>query len=245
MNVLPTPSATIDDARVACVLARVVAVVNPLLDLLESDPVGLKARRRGSADPMGRALDAAAWALDVADVPGTQSWHEMGVDERVDWWVHRIGALNTAIVAFPGVLGAVADRLPIQDALGFASQAVVLCAVAREHDVTDRGEQVRLLAAVLCDRDLSAPAGAADVEPPVEVERSGRGVARALWEIAGQLRAINAELVKRSQPRRIFRMLGALPAVGAVADYLGEYGALVRAAKEGRAWLAQATPGRS
>jgi hypothetical protein len=28
-----------------------------------------------------------------------------------------------------------------------------------------------------------------------------------------------------------------LPAVGAIADYLGEYGALVRAAKAGREWI--------
>jgi hypothetical protein len=30
-----------------------------------------------------------------------------------------------------------------------------------------------------------------------------------------------------------------LPAAGAVADYLGEYGALVRASKEGRQWIVQ------
>jgi diaminopimelate decarboxylase len=49
--------------------------------------------------------------------------------------------------------------------------------------------------------------------------------------------AIGDELGKRSRPRRIFRYLGMLPAVGAVADYFGEYGALVRAAKAGRAWI--------
>jgi hypothetical protein len=42
-----------------------------------------------------------------------------------------VGALDTVLVAFPGVFGVVADRLPIQDVLGFTNQAIVLCAVAR------------------------------------------------------------------------------------------------------------------
>lgn len=49
---------------------------------------------------------------------------------------------------------------------------------------------------------------------------------------------IGGELVKRPRPRRIFDYLGMLPAVGAIADYFGEYGALVRAAKAGRMWIA-------
>lgn len=24
------------------------------------------------------------------------------MDDRIDWWVHRVGAFNTLIVAFPG-----------------------------------------------------------------------------------------------------------------------------------------------
>jgi hypothetical protein len=59
-----------------------------------------------------------------------------------------------------------------------------------------------------------------------------------MWHLVGLMRAIGDELVKRPRPRRIFRYLGMLPAVGAVADHLGEYGALVRAAKAGRQWVA-------
>jgi hypothetical protein len=60
-----------------------------------------------------------------------------------------------------------------------------------------------------------------------------------LWQLTGLMRAIGDELVKRPRPRSIFRYLGMLPAAGAVADYLGEYGALVRASKEGRRWIAE------
>lgn len=250
MNLIPTPTVVLSDADVACALHRAVAVIDPLLTLLASDPVGLKARTQNADGAVGRALDAAAWVLDAADVPGTRSWDAMSVDERADWWVHRVGALDTVVVAFPGALGVLADRLPVQDLLGFASQAVVLCAVAREHGVTDRDRRVRLLAAVLCDRDLDAAAvtehrGAVaptdDVTDPVRdaVDGAPAGVPRALWRVAGLLRAINDELVKREQPRSVYRYLGMLPAVGAVVDYVGEYGALKRAAKEGKRWLAR------
>jgi hypothetical protein len=53
------------------------------------------------------------------------------------------------------------------------------------------------------------------------------------------MRAIADELAKRPHPKGFYRVLGMLPAVGAVADYLGEYGALVRAAKAGERWIAQ------
>ena len=168
----------------------------------------------------------------------------MSLDYRTNWWVRRVGAVDTIMVAFPGVFGAVADRLPIQDVLGFGNQAIVLCAVARECGVDDYGHQVRLLAAVMCDRDLGADL---DVEaaPQAEPTESSHGdampaaIVKALWRLAGVVRAIGGEIVKRPRPRRVFRYLGMLPAVGAVADYFGEYGALVRAAKAGRTWIEQ------
>jgi hypothetical protein len=66
----------------------------------------------------------------------------------------------------------------------------VLCAVARESGVTDRHEQVRLLGAVMCDRDLDVQDGRND-----DADTSGVGSARldwtrngpgkALWQLAG------------------------------------------------------------
>jgi hypothetical protein len=239
MNLLPT--ATLGDADVACVLNRAVGLINPSLDLLwGTDPIGLKRRTRGSDDEsvLGTALDAAAWTLNTLDVPGTRAWDEASLDDRIDWWVHRVGAVDNVLVAFPGVLGAVADRLPVQDVLGFANQAIVLCAVAREMGVTDRRRQVALLGAVMCDRDLTDDSPDGDTEDAVrERDRLPRDAPRMLWRVAGVLRAIGAELERRPRPRAVFRYLGVLPGLGAVADYLGEYGALVRAAKQGRRWL--------
>ena len=249
MALIPLPTAAIDDSEVACALRRAVGIINPVVDVLSrADPFGLKGRTHhlGAADgSIDKALDALAWALNSADVPGTQAWEEMTLDDRTNWWVRRVGAVDTILVAFPGVFGAVADRLPIQDVLGFTNQAIVLCAVARECGVVDYGHQVRLLAAVMCDRDLGADSvdgGTAPQAAPTESARDEAmpsAIAKAVWRLAGVVRAIGSEIVKRPQPRRVFRYLGMLPAVGAVADYFGEYGALVRAAKEGRKWIEQ------
>ncbi len=247
MSLIPLPSATIDDSDVARVLDRAVGLINPMLDLLaETDLLGLKRRTHelGASQATGaRVLDAAAWVLNAIDVPGTRAWADMGLDDRVNWWVRRVGALDTIAVAFPGVFGAVADRLPLQDFLGFASQSIVLCAVARESGVTDRDQQVRLLGAVMCDRELDVQDGRADEDAAgtesVHRDSGLKGLAQSLWQLAGLMRAIGAELVKRPRPRCVYRYLGMLPAAGALADYLGEYGALVRASKEGRRWIAQ------
>jgi hypothetical protein len=247
MALVPMPTATIDDADVASVLRRAVHVINPVVDVLSrADPLGLKGRshRLGAADgPVDKALDAAAWVLNTADVPGTQAWEDKDLNGRVNWWVHRVGALDTVLVAFPGVFGAMADRLPIQDVLGFTNQAIVLCAVARECGVLDYGQQVRLLGAVLCHRELGGEPERDDAVASSSTESpSGDGQPRAfvtaLWHLVGLFRAIGGELGKRPRPRAVFRYLGMLPAVGAVADYFGEYGALVRAAKAGRTWIA-------
>jgi hypothetical protein len=132
----------------------------------------------------------------------------------------------------------------VQDLLGFVNQSIVLCAVARELGVTDRREQVRLLGAVMCDRDLDDRDVDDAGEDPREADSAAvdwtpSGLGRGLWQLAGLMRAIGDELVKRPRPRRVFRYLGMVPAAGAIADYLGEYGALVRASKEGRDWIAR------
>lgn len=247
MNLIPGPTAAINDADVATALTRAVQIIDPLLDALwGTDPLGLKERTRhlGAADgALDKAQDALARVLNAFDVPGTSAWDEMGLDARINWWVRRVGALDTIVVAFPGVLGAVGDRLPIQDLFGFSSQAIVLCAVAREHGISDHWQQVRLLAAVLCDRDLAAtghPNGVSDApSEPRGFSLTPVDLAKALWSLMGLLNSISDELAKRPHPRRVFRYLGMLPAVGAVVDYVGELGALSRAAKSGRRWIAE------
>jgi hypothetical protein len=245
VNLLSLPTATITDDEVAAVLLRVTQIVDPLLDVYsEADPLGLRERTRHIGGPAGGALgkveDAFAWVLNTAKVPGTLAWDDMAMNDRIEWWVHRVGAVNTLIVAFPGVLGAVADRLPVQDLFGYTSQALVLCAVAREHGIFDHRQQVRLLAAVLSGRNMvSDPSG----DPPPSgysaLPRTPAGVAQGLWRLAGLMRAITDELAKRPRPKGVYRVLGMLPGVGAVADYLGEYGAMVRTAKAGERWISQ------
>ncbi len=240
----------ITDANVAAVLRRVVGVVNPVLDVLATaDPLGLKERTRDDDEPDGvvdRALDALAWVLDTAEVPGTEAWDRMDLDQRTRWWVRRIGAANTVFVAFPGMFGVLAKRLPMQDLLGFANQAIVLVAVARERGVVDRHTQIRLLAAVLCGRTV--PVAGSAPEPPAAPEPdrwTPFALARTLWRTAKMLAAIDSELERRPHPTTVYRYLGYLPAVGAVAGYIGELGALHRAADEGIAWLAGQSAGTS
>lgn len=148
------------DRKVVEVLDRAVWGINPVLDLAYSDPLGIKRRTFEPTDPERNAaamvLDAAAWVLDVVKFPGTAAWSVMTDEQRSKWWTTRLGALNTVAVAFPGIFGVLLNRLPIQDLLAFANQAVVLVAVAREHGVTERDQQVDLLASVLCRRETKS-----------------------------------------------------------------------------------------
>lgn len=227
-DLLPTPDVHLTDAGVEAALTGAVRIINPLLDVLwETDPLGLKRSDEG----IGRVLNA-------ADVPGTTAWAEMDTDARIHWWVWRVGALNTVAVAFPGLLGVLGRQLPIQDLIGFVSQATVLCAVARELGATDQRTQVRMLASVLCDRDLSVVVyDAASQRRLAVIPNSPVGIARALWNLVGLFDAIGDELAKRPHSRAPFRYLSLLPGVGAIAAYFGECGALARAAKEGRRWV--------
>lgn len=233
----------IGNERVVAVLDRAAWGINPVLDLVESDPFGIKARtfrpnaeQRNSAE---KALDAAAWLLDAAQVPGTAAWDRASDERRARWWLTRLGLLNTIVVAFPGVLGPIAKRLPLQDLLGFANQALVLIAVARELGVTERSAQVDLLASVLCKRETDARTELASPREDAP-ERTGWKpfvMLGGMWNTARTLRAIPDELHKRPLPARPYQVLGRVPFVGAVADYLGERGALVEAAVMAMRWI--------
>lgn len=233
------------ERRVVGVLDRAVWGINPVLDLAYTDPLGIKARTfESTADERNVAeaiLDGAAWLLDTVRFPGTDAWDKATEDERARWWVTRLGALNTLAVAFPGFFGVLLNRLPIQELLGFANQAVVLVAVARERGITDRGDQVELLAAVLCRRDVDAHLTHSNGSkgPDASGTRSWQpfAVVGNLIGTARIFRAITDELDKRPQPRKMYSMIGNLPVVGAVSSYLGERGALVRAATKGSEWI--------
>ncbi|HYQ68501.1 hypothetical protein [Actinophytocola sp.] len=160
-------------------------------------------------------------------------------EERVRWWLDRPGRLTALAASVTGLAGAVGDLLPLQDALGAAGEGLLLCAVAQAHGVTDVDTKVRLLAAVLFDREVAPPAEPSDpAEPPAR--RVGvKPTARWLWRQGRLLMAMSDELEKRPKGRFYHRVLGMLPIVGMAGDYLGERAALRRTARAGTRWLTE------
>lgn len=250
----------ITDAHVISVLKVVVRGSGPVLDaLIETDPLGWKQRthRDGPAevqvpDPdrnvvlklRDRAVKAAVESFYRTEFPGTAAWEDMDVAERSEWWVNRVGRFTTLLVSVPGLGGIVADRFPVQDTLGAASQAMVLCAVARVHGVSDGADQVRLLAEVLSRRTVSrelvegtAEHSEAQEEPPTQGRSAVVTAAKALWRYGRVLRGIVGELDKRPQGGFVTGMLGKLPVVGIAGDYLSERSALKKAVRQGEEWI--------
>ena len=233
------------DAQVVAVLDRAVAGINPVLDTLaDRDPLGLK-EHTFHDDPhddskLQHVLHLLAEALNLTDWPGTKGWTERSMNSRADWWLSRIGSVNTVAVAYPGLFGAWTRRLPLASVLGFANQAMVLVAVAREYGVTDRGRQVELLASVLCGRDLdgTGAGGEPDREVRTETTEHKRTLIGTVWETAMTLRSLSNEFDRRPQPVLPLRALAYIPIVGAPVTYVGERFALSRAASLGRSWIA-------
>jgi len=250
----------ISDEQVIGALKVVVKGSGPVLDALtHTDPFGLKKRthRRsrlavpglGALSLKDRAVRRAVNSFYAAEFPGTAAWQRMTPQQRTLWWMNRVGRFTTLIVAVPGFGGAIADRLPLQDALGGASQAILLCALAREWGMTDQTEQVRMLAWVLCRRSISRElvAGTAprvdeamrsDNQPKAEAHRSALvGAGKAVWRYGRVMRSIVGELQVRPHGRWGHRMLGKLPVAGVVGDYLGERSALKRAVRQADEWV--------
>jgi len=160
------------------------------------------------------------------------------VEARVRWWLNRPGRLTALAASVTGLAGAAGDLLPLQDALGAAGEGLLLCAMAHAHGVTDVETKVRLLAAVLFDREMAPEPVAAPTEPAPR--RVGvKPTAKWLWRQARLLMAVSDELEKRPKGRFYHHALGMLPIVGMAGDYLGERAALRRTARTGTRWLRQ------
>ncbi|GHF46290.1 hypothetical protein FHX82_001605 [Amycolatopsis bartoniae] len=187
-------------------------------------------------------------------LPGTPAWDGMTRDEHIDWWINRVGRLTSLVTAIPGLGGVLADRLPVQDALGASAQGLLLCAIAGEHGVDDVGERVRLVAWVLFQRDIdpALAAGKDGAEDAQTAELAGefgeqherkitpKGVATTLWRMGRSLLAVSGELEKRPRGRFYQRALGMLPVVGMAGDYLAERSGLKKVAKRANVWLSGA-----
>lgn len=253
----------ITDEHVAAVLRTFVRSCGPMLARLRVDDGDLEdpdvPGGEGKVD-RGRFEQIRA-RLDRLRYPGSEAWRRLDVHGRTDWWVNRVGRLTALAASVTGLAGALGDRLPLQDVLGSGGQGLLLCAIASEYGVDDRGTRVRLLASVLFERDIdpavasgggdTAAAEAADAavvaeltrEPaPAESPRDRRfgvkAAAKWLWRQGRLLMSISGELEKRPQGRFYHRALGLLPVVGMAGDYLGERSALKRTRRGGERWLA-------
>lgn len=226
---------SVSDRQLVAVLRPFVRACGPVLDMVrDADPIRLK-------------------VLRSIRVPGTAAWAAMGPDRRVHWWVNRFGSLTALVTAIPGLGGALADRLPVQDLVGVTAQGLILCAIAGEYGVTDTETRVRLLASVLFERDVD-PTGRDKNAEDAEVDRltgqldrprrgrvalTMRTVAGTLWRLARSLWSVTDELGKRPNGRWYHHLLGMLPLVGAVGDYFGERAGLRKVRKRAVRWLAE------
>lgn len=246
-------------------LARALGVYAGMVDRVLGDPV----RWLGADEDLPRTAGLPRRALDaVRDRtlgklnPTSAGWQQQPVEKRVDWWVARIGISAGLAAAAPRVAGLLADRVPLQAALGASAAGLAVCAAAREHGLTEAVDWVPLLAKVIFDREL---APRADAVPPAEeseqaldapVEEAedgpaterpgrmaglGRGAARAaqtLWRLARTFLELQHLLDERPRGGFLARTLAKLPVVGVAGGWLDERGAIRKAANQTTALLA-------
>jgi hypothetical protein len=253
-------SGPVSDQQLETVLGRFAAVADVVLRnpgaWLGHDETGAAAaeRSRGLRRLGGRLEHDAARVrrlLTGRVHPGSPGWDELPLRERCDWWVSHVRAVAAPLAATPRVLGALADRLPVQGALGSAAAGLVVCAVAKESGIESPQDWVPLLGAVLFDRDLARPAA---VPTPEEAEAAAaeelpagvpaapltprghvgpvRRAARGLWRLARLLWGLADVFDERPRGAWVWRTLGRVPVVGLPAGFLDERGAVRAAADE-------------
>ncbi|MGW3967387.1 hypothetical protein ACWED2_46755 [Amycolatopsis sp. NPDC005003] len=255
----------ISDKHVVAVLRPFVRACGPMLDALrESDPFGLQARASEDLAEVESGLKAKLiHGVTAVKVPGTAAWTRMTGYDRSSWWMNRVGRFTALLTSIPGLGGALADRLPVQDALGAASQGLLLCAIAGEYGVTDVGTRVRLIAWVLFERDIDPELAAgkhAEHDEAAEADEAAKlteelrasekkhgkatvkAAGRTLWRLGRGLLGITEELEKRPRGNLFHRALGMLPVVGAAGDYLGERSGLRVVWKRAHVWLTEHAP---
>jgi hypothetical protein len=234
----------ISNERVAQVLGLYARTAHRVI----GDPVrwlGLDDDPPPSAGFPRKALDAVRDRAFGEVTPASPDWGRRPLDERVRWWVRRIGISAGLAAAVPRVAGALASRVPLQAALGASAAGLAVCATAREHGVVDAADWVPLLAKVLLDRDLaprevpaaeSEAAAALDDDPaPEEAKGLGPGARRAagtLWHLARQIWELQSVLDERPRGNILFRTAAQIPVVGLAGGFLDERGGIRRAAKE-------------
>jgi hypothetical protein len=184
--------------------------------------------------------------------PSSPQWAALPESKRVDWWIRRIAVGAALAAAAPRFAGALADRLPLQAALGASAAGLAVCAVARERGSVAPADWVPLLAKVIFNRDLAAgtaapvpapeesedqlEAAALDTtEPPSRMAVLTQGaqrVVRTLWRLGRTFLDLQDLFDKRPRGGFIARTLAKLPVVGIAGGWLDERGAIHKAAKQ-------------
>jgi hypothetical protein len=224
-----------------------------MVDRVISDPqrwLGMDEDPPPHAQLPARALDAVRNRAVGKMTPSSPLWPQLPLDNRVQWWVTRIGISAGLAAAAPQLAGALADRVPLQATLGASAAGLAICATAREHGRAAPHGWVPLLAKVLFDRDL--PSTNLDVPPPAESDdrlgtvppdagpaRAGRhesdGAKRAattLWQLARTIADLHHLLDQRPRGNVLARGMANLPLVGIAGGWLDERGGIAKAARE-------------
>jgi len=197
-----------------------------------------------------RILDAVRDRALGDITPASPAWGEQPESKRVEWWLRRIAVGAALAAAAPRFVGALADRVPLQAALGASAAGLAVCAVAREQGRAAPGDWVPLLARVLFGRDLVAadvavPAAedcddeleraAGDTsEPPSTMAALAQGaqrVVRTLWRLARVFLDLQDLFDRRPRGGLLARSLAKLPVIGVAGGWLDERGAIRKAAK--------------
>ncbi len=243
-------NSTVSDER----LARALGVYAGMVGRVLANPerwLGLDEDPPPTAKFPVRALDAIRDRTFGETTPASDHWKDQPVRKRVDWWVTRIGISAGLAAAAPRFAGALADRIPLQAALGASAAGLAVCATAREHGRTAPADWVPLLAKVLFDRDLAsatAPVPASEesehrlaTAPDQSQDKRGgvaklsRGAQRAaktLWQLARTFLDLQNLLDERPRGGLFARTLAKIPVVGIAGGWLDERGGIRKAASE-------------
>ena len=205
-----------------------------------------------------RLLDAVRDHALGEVTPASPHWAAQPEAKRINWWLRRIAIGGALAAAAPRFAGALADRLPLQAALGASAAGLAVCAVAHERGIVAPADWVPLLARVLFERDLTAgtpvPVPAADqsddqleaaagdtTEPPSGMAALAHGaqrVVRTLWRLARTFLDLQDLFDKRPRGGLVARTLARVPVVGVAGGWLDERGAIHNAARQTQRLLA-------
>jgi hypothetical protein len=233
-------------------LARALGLYAGMVNHILSEPqrwLGLDEDPPPTASFPAKALDALHDRAFGDITPASPQWSARPLQGRIDWWVRRIAVSAGLAAAAPRLAGALADRIPLQAALGASAAGLAVCATAREQGVTAVKDWVPLLATVLFDRELSSPAPVPPADqseqelaaglddapltasPEASPTSAPRRAAATLWRLARTFYELQELLDNRPRGGIFARALAKAPVVGIAGGWLDERGAIRKASR--------------